>query len=84
MYLIAHIFTYFILKGLGVTTLYMLGRISFFFNPARIAYSFKEIWNKDFNKGDTYLDGAEDFSQKVIGFGILMLICYCLTFLLPA
>jgi len=80
MHLVAHFITNFILKGLGVTLLYLLGRIAYFFNPARIVYSFKEIWNKDFDKGDAYWEGAEEFSQKAIGFGILMLVFYILTF----
>jgi hypothetical protein len=61
--------------------LYLAGRIAFFFNPTRIAYSFRKIWNKDFDRGDAYWLEAEEFSQKIIGFAVLMLIFYLLSLL---
>jgi hypothetical protein len=61
--------------------LYLAGRIAFFLNPTRIIYSFKEIWNRDFDRGDAYWLEAEEFSQKVIGFAVLILIFYLLSLL---
>ncbi|MFD1258710.1 hypothetical protein ACFQ3S_18025 [Mucilaginibacter terrae] len=71
----------YLLKGLGVTALCILGRVALFFNPDHKTYSFKTIWNKDYDKGDEYWQFAEDFSQKAIGAVLLVLIGYLLVFL---
>lgn len=76
MHLLSHFVGHYIFKGIGVTVLFLLGRIAFFFNPARTVYSFKHIWNMEYDKGDNYWQFAEEFSQKLIGlvvFGIIMI-----------
>ena len=74
--LIIEFFAGYVLKGLGVTLLYLLGRIAFFFSPSRQIYSFNTIWNIDFDKDDAYWQAAEEFSQKLIGAVVLGVICY--------
>ena len=71
MNLLSHIFGHYIFKGTGVAFLFFLGRFAYFFNPARTVYSFKEIWNKQYDKGDRYWQFAEEFSQKLIGVAVL-------------
>jgi hypothetical protein len=81
MHLLTHFFTHYVLKGLGVTALYLLGRIAFFVNPNRKTYSFKVIWNKNYDKDDEYWQFAEEFSQKAIGVILFVFICYFLSYL---
>jgi hypothetical protein len=58
----------YIFRLVGVCVLYILGVIVKTVNPSAKTYSFKAIYNMDFdeeNKGDLYLD---KFRQRITGF----------------
>jgi len=74
MYFLSRFVGHYIFKSIGVAVLFLLGRVAFFFNPARTAYSFKAIWNMDYDKDDEYWQFTEELSQKLIGVAVLGLI----------
>ncbi|MDT3402832.1 hypothetical protein [Mucilaginibacter terrae] len=64
MHIVSHFVSHYIFKSIGVAVLVVLGRVAFFFNPARTVYTFKHIWNKEYDSTDNYWQFAEEFSQS--------------------
>jgi hypothetical protein len=67
-----------IIRFFGVCFLFLLGRILAKINPVRQTYSFKEIWDMKYDKGDDHAMLMESTGQKITGFmvigGILLIL----------
>ena len=52
--------------------MYILGVIIKAFKPSAKTYSFKNIWNMEYDKNDGYNMFVEEFGQKMTGFAFII------------
>ena len=64
------------IRLVGIGVLYTLGVIKALFSNSGTSYSFKKIYNRDFNKGDEYNMMLEDTGQLIVGTGFIALILF--------
>ncbi len=60
-----------IIRFIGVCFIFLLGWVLSKINPARLTYSFKDIWDMKYDKGDDYAMLTESTGQKIIGFAVI-------------
>jgi hypothetical protein len=73
-----------LLRIIGVCVLYVMGRLAKAFRPSAKAYSFKAIYNMDYDKGDKYKQMMERAGQQMASalfIGFVILICVLVNYL---
>ncbi|MDB5126389.1 hypothetical protein [Mucilaginibacter sp.] len=73
-----------LLRIIGACVLYAMGQLAKLFRPSAEAYSFKTIYNMDYDRGDSYKQMMERAGQQMAGalfIGFVVLICILVKYL---